>query len=176
MANSTAGKTAKNSEGGTTKKSYKFRYEAKRDILSLCFNTGLAVILLVVLSFVLHTFFYEYKETRAILTGIYVTIALIILACNAFSIYKGKFRIMTICSDEITFESGWFTKSSTAIPAHRIRSCTKSSTWLQRKCKTMDIAITTAGDDSEIYFENIRAGEKAYQMISKMARENKPER
>lgn len=173
MSSSATGKTAKGGEKDSTKRIHKFRYEATRDIFALCFNIVLAVILFIALRIVLNVLFYEYDEITAVLTGIYVVIVLIILSFNLLSIYKGKFKVMTIYPDEIVFEAGWLTKSSTSIPAHRIRSCMKSSTWLQRKCKTMDIGITTAGDNSEIYFENIRAGEKAYQLISKMAKENK---
>lgn len=176
MAEKNVGKTKTPATGRTLQKTeYKFRYNAARDRCAIVIGTVIAAVILIVLCIICAVVGVPWQ----IVTNgaiVYVVIALLSVAGSCFNIYQRTFNILTIKKDEIVKCSGWMTKYTTTIPAYKIRSCTKSSTWLQRKCKTMDIAITTAGDRVEIYFSNIEAGERAYKLISQMAKENRHER
>lgn len=92
-------------------------------------------------------------------------IAIPLMLESVISTKLGKYKKLTIKSDEIIYTSGWVTKKTTRIPIDLVKSCTKKIGMLQRICDTMDISITTSGDGPEIYFENITQGEEAYQLI-----------
>lgn len=172
MAGKNVGNPTSSASGSALKKTeYKFRYNATRDRCGIVIGSVIAAIIFMVLCIISNV---AGLPMAYITIGsiAYIVIALLVIASNLFSIYKKTFNVMTIKKDEIVFCSGWLTKSTTTIPAHKIRSCAKCSTWLQRQCKTMDIAITTAGDGAEIYFCNIEAGERAYKLIAQMAKEN----
>lgn len=168
-----AGKNVGNPTNAATgkKTEYKFRYNPARDRCGIVIGVVIAAIVFVVLCIISNV---AGLPMAYITIGsiVYIVITLLVVAINLFSIYTKTFSVMTVKKDEIVFCSGWLTKGTTTIPAHKIRSCTKYSTWLQRQCKTMDIGITTAGDGAEIDFCNIEAGERAYKLIVQMAKEN----
>lgn len=172
-----AGKNVGNPTNAATgkKTEYKFRYNPARDRCGIAIGSVIAAIVFVVLCIISNVAGFP-RAGITIGSIIYIVCVLLVVVINLFSIYKKTFSVMTIKKEEIVFCSGWLTKGTTTIPAHKIRSCTKCSTWLQRQCKTMDIAITTAGDGAEIHFCNIEAGERAYKLIAQMAKENGRER
>lgn len=172
MEGKTVGNTTSKATGGALRKTeYKFRYTATRDKCAIVIGSVIAAVILVVLCIICNAVGVP-LGVITIGTIAYIVIELFVIMCNFLSIYGKTFSVLIIRKDEIVSSHGWLTKGTTTIPAHKIRSCHKCSTWLQRKCKTMDIGITTAGDGAEIYFCNIEASEKAYKLISQMAKEN----
>lgn len=155
-----------------------FSYKASRDIISTLIGSTIAFIGLFVIKAVLARLLCDNPDVEkiiALFNWIYVDIvALFIISCW-ISIYSKTYSHLSIKTREIVYSSGWLSKNTTSIPVHKIRSCSKKSGPLQRACNTMDISITTAGDDAEIRFHNINNGQIAYQMLCKIAMENEQE-
>ncbi len=172
MAVKTVGNTTKPATETTQKKTeYKFRYKATHDKFDIAIGAVVSTVILIVLNVICNVT--GVPRGFTIIGSIaYVVIELLAVAIGYFNIYRRSFNVLTIRKDEIVYCTGWLSKRTTMIPAHKIRSCGKSCTWLQKTCKTMNIGITTAGDGAEIYFCNIEAGERAYKLISQMAKEN----
>lgn len=159
-----------------------FSYKALRDIIGTAIGSLCAVIGFFAMntSVSLFRIFGEdpenVREAITIVSWIYIGIAACFIVAAILDIISNSFQRLEIKTDEIVYSEGWLSKSTTSIPAHKIRSCTKTSGPLQRACGTMTIKITTAGDDAEIYFANIGDGETAYKTLCEIAMKNGQER
>ena len=159
-----------------------FSYKASRDIFGVVIGSLFAAIGFLAMYLILGSFLLNFFEVSDVLEALeivkwmYIVIAIICIVCDTLYIVSHTFYSMEIKEKEIVYHQGWFSKSTTSIPAHKIRSCTKTSGPLQRFFGTMTIKITTAGDSAEIYFANIGNGEVAYQMLCEMAIRNEQER
>lgn len=155
-----------------------FSYKASRDIIGTAiglFFAGAGFLAMdIVLGILLMHFFLEYpedvREFITIVNWIYIGFAVLFILWTILDIISNSFQRLEIKTDEIVYSKGWLTKSTITVPAHQIRSYKKTSGLLQRKCGTMSITITTAGDLEEIHCYNIGDGEKAYQMICELAK------
>lgn len=147
-----------------------FHCKASQDII-----IALIVLFLGVIGFFVLTSLYEDYASVSYVQCLFILyiVAEIFSVISCISGIFFQFSLhLTINRDEIIFSRGWLNKRTTTIPANKIRSCSKSSGVLQRACGTMDISITTAGDDSEVCVHNIANGEEAYQLISQLAKRN----
>lgn len=153
-----------------------FHYKASRDIISVLINFFFMVVCLFIVKSLLRDYLEDDLDDSKVLVSTFLIVliatTIIIVIGKVVNIYCSKFSIMTISQDEIIYCCGWLTKTTTTIPSNKIRTCSKSSSVLQRVCGTMDISIKTTGDGSEIYFCNIEDGEEAYQLISQIAKRN----
>lgn len=159
-----------------------FFYNAKRDIISTIIGSFITFIVFFIMKAL---FSWGIKMDGGnpgeivlcrIVEWLYVIIALVTIAGCIWSTYSKTFNRLVIKTNEVVFRTGLLERSETSIPAHKIRSCKKASGPLQRACKTMDIVITTAGDDAEIVFHNIRNGKEAYRILTEMSNRNGYER
>lgn len=153
-----------------------FYYSPKRDII------GLSLILFwAVLLFFIWKYFWicfatigglTENQTNAFvkfLVWFYVITAIIIIILKIFTIHANTYRVLVIRKDEIVYFSGWLTQTVKVIPIRKITNCFKSSGILQRNfCDSCDIHITASGDTHEICFMNIKNGNKAHMLISKL--------
>lgn len=150
-----------------------FSYNATRDCISLLINVVLFIIVPYFLGNILILLLdAEYHSMANAALTMYIVIAGIFAIYCGFDIISNHFKLLVICQDEIVYMKGILFKSQTIIPANKVRSCNTYSGPLQRKCNTMNLSITTAGDNSEIYFRNIKNGEEAARLISELAKKN----
>ncbi|MCL2095263.1 PH domain-containing protein [Candidatus Saccharibacteria bacterium] len=102
---------------------------------------------------------------------VYAAMAALCIALEALSIYARTYASLSISDSEVVFRRGWLSKSTTTIPARKIRSCSTHQTILQRICRTMSLCITTSGDGAEIYFVDVdySGGRRAYKLLNQLA-------
>ena len=156
----------------------KFNYNPKRDIVAMFIGIVFAIIGFFIL-WALMTWLISTLEPRPneipmyerIKIGVLVILAIIYaLYCiyKFIGIFGNTHQELTVNFDRITYSYNWLSESEKSVPASKVKSCSKYATLLQRMCGTMDITVTTAGDDVEIYFKNIDNGDEAYRRICVM--------
>lgn len=152
-----------------------FYYNASRDILGAFIGGFLFLIIFFLLIKPLPSVPYSESDMETlliILKWTYIICMFLWVPFSFLTIFSMRFSSLFIGTDEIVHRKGWLSKQTTSIPACKIRSCSKHSGILQRFCHTMDLSITTAGDSTEIFFSNISDGDRAFQMISDLAKKN----
>ena len=147
-----------------------FRYKPSLDVATTLIGSFIALIIFVVMRFIIAS------DPLKVFSILFAAAAIIFIIFRCLDIYGNTFRRLSIGTNEIIYNTGWLTKKTISIPAHKIRSCSKSSGVLQRACGTMDISVTTSGDSAEICFINIEHGEEAYSLLSRLAQNNGSER
>ena len=159
----------------TNNNTKKFYYKATRDIISVAIGTILTTIgffILKALLSLLEEGDERIKDIKILCICTYLIIATPLIVGCLVSTYIKTYSSLIIKQNNIVYNYGWMTKKTVTIPVCKIRSCSKSIGILQRRCGTMDIYITTAGDVSEIKFSNIKNGEEAYKELVQLARAN----
>lgn len=134
-------------------------YTAKRDIISECIGLFFTVIGYQILDLILllteDSTSHAAQLSCKFVKIVYIVLFAIIHICMIIGIQISKKQKLEIGSREVIYRYGWLTRNTKTIAANKIRSCEKSATILQRICGTMNIYITTAGDQREIGFHNI---------------------
>lgn len=158
----------------TTSTARSFKYKASRDIATMFISIFIALVGYFILKFLLKCGEGdpEVQMLSEIFKVAYLPGMLLVVLIWGLVIYANTFCCLTIGNEEITYRSGWLNKKTVSIPAAKIRSCSIESGILQRLCGTATIAITTAGDASEIKFYNIMNGKQAFKFISQLAKKN----
>lgn len=158
-----------------------FTYKAKAGIIRLIIVTTiyfLFIIPLATLSLVFNDMYwpsYMYPEEHSIIVfmggsaGLLFIFACLHVILKICDIFTSKYQHLIINNDEIVYEYGFISKKTKVIPVSRIRSCKKNCGPIQRRCGSMNLSITTAGDVAEIYFRDIENGEEAFQSIRQLA-------
>ena len=113
----------------------------------------------------------EWELLERIIPWIYIGIFILYHISEIISIYLRK-RCMglIIRPNEIVFYRGFFTIRKTTVPVSKIKDCSTTRGPLQQICGTMTLSITTAGDQREICFTDIKNGEKAERRINNLIR------
>ena len=146
-----------------------FYYSASHDIIKEIIKVVVALVFFGLMEFLFSLVKNEdFKILAVFCTWTYIIIALLSIISSILYLYSNTYKCLSIGTNKIVYQSGWITKHTTTIPANKIRTCSKSSTLLQRCCDSMSICITTTGDQSEIYFCDIKNGEKAFLLINNL--------
>lgn len=151
-----------------------FTYKAKRDIISTIIRTAFSLIGFFVMKMLISLIDHPDTPKMSRFFGwAYLCIAVLIICICFLDIFTNTFNRLSIGVDEIVYRTGWLFKKTKTIPAHKILDYDTHQGPLQSICNTMDIIITTGGDDPEIEFHNINDGETAYQLISEIVRKSR---
>lgn len=100
----------------------------------------------------------------------YIIIVVFYILLKSYKIYTSTYRVLIINKDEIVYYSGWITESRINIPISKIQSCDFRRSLLQKFYGTMDIHITTAGDNHDICFYDVKKGYKAYVLLCNLSK------
>lgn len=113
----------------------------------------------------------EWELMERIIPWIYIGIFILYHISEIISIYLRK-RCMRLIirPNEIVFYRGFFTIRKTTVPVSKIKDCSTTRGPLQQICGTMTLSITTAGDQREICFTDIKNGETAERRINDLIR------
>lgn len=161
-----------------------FTYKAKAEVIRLIIVTTiffLFIIPLTVAYFIFKdiywpSYMYPEEEFAMTLMRVVATVlsigACLVVSLEVCAIFIYKHQHLIITNDEIVYEYGFINKKTKVIPISRIRSCNKNCGPIQRRCGSMDLSITTAGDTAEIYFCDIENGEEAFKSIRRLAQKS----
>lgn len=111
---------------------------------------------------------WEYELWRKFKLAMYIIFAIIVVWMIINCVLKTYCNYLILSETEIVYHTGWLNKKTTNIPLNKIRSCSKSSGPLQRAFAVCNISLTTAGDQPEITFCNLKGGDEAYEIIANM--------
>lgn len=146
-----------------------YRYKPDRDVAGLIIRNIVIAIIYFILIFILRYIFRTYKIEYGRLIFVLVVGYLIGAPIGIFSviwdIYCNKKQLLQITESEIIYTYGVFHKGLISVPTSKVRSCSLSSGPMQRFFACSTLCIYTAGDVSEICFENIEKGEDARKTI-----------
>lgn len=121
--------------------------------------------------FVLPNEIEAWEKVSRMVPGVYLFVMVLYHIHEIISIYlRKRCTCLIIRRDEIVFCRGFFTRRNTTIPVNRIKDCSTESGILQQICGTMTLLLTTAGDQREICFVDIKNGEEAEKLINKLIR------
>lgn len=113
----------------------------------------------------------RYVDITAWFTGINAGYWILLAVCgvgSGISILCKTQKKLKISDTEVHYLYGVFSKQKVSIPISKVRSCKIGTSPLQRAFGTSTLSICTAGDNEEIYFEDIKCGEEAYRTIMDM--------
>ena len=156
-----------------------FKYKPTRDIIGMLTSIAVLIFLLAGINVFFMALVAEDPSFATMArwsTIIYLVFSVWFALYDLVDIFSKTHNCLTISCDAVVYKKGWLSQTEITIPAHKIRSCSKSISWMQKLCGSMDISITTAGDSDEIYFRNIADGDEAYRMISELAKLSKDTR
>lgn len=93
----------------------------------------------------------------------------VLVVCEIFKcVLKTHCDYLILTENEIVYHTGFLNKKTVNIPLNKIRTYSKSSGLFQRAFGVSNISVTTAGDQPEIKFCDLKGGDEAYDLIAKM--------
>lgn len=98
----------------------------------------------------------------------YWILLVVCAAGSGISILCKMQKKLKVSDTEVHYLYGVLTKHKVSIPISKVRSCKIGTSLLQRAFGLSTLSICTAGDNDEIYFEDIKGGEEAYRTIMDM--------
>lgn len=105
--------------------------------------------------------------TIGIQAGYWILLA-VCAAGSGISILCKMKKKLKVSDTEVHYLYGVLTRHKVSIPISKVRSCKIGTSLLQRAFGLYTLSICTAGDNDEIYFEDIKDGEEAYRTIMDM--------
>ena len=142
-------------------------YGPERDGVKLTIGCFIWTVIFYILLFVVGRCVNITAWTTGIQAGYWI---LLVVCATGFgiSILCKMQKKLKISNTEVHYLYGVLSKQKVSIPISKVRSCKIGTSPLQRAFGTSTLSVCTAGDNDEIFFEDIKGGEEAYDTIMRM--------
>lgn len=144
-----------------------YSYGPERDGVNLAIGCVIWTVVFYILLFAVEKCVNITAWTTGIQAGYWILLVVCAAASGISILCKTK-KELKISDAEVHYLYGVLTKHKVSIPISKVRSCKIGTSLLQRVFGLSTLSICTAGDNDEIYFEDIKGGEEAYRTIMDM--------